>query len=712
MKKTFRIAEICFGSPIYDAAFQFEMQGSLFECQRFGANYSVDYMKALINQLSKDVDAIALSEMPASVKVENQSYEHSDYLRIMSHPSQVLLDDGSHIRSMLSFKVLSQLVEEKLIKVEQGVLFPFALRNIEIEEYIRRHCHGRVLFADALTRAGIPILWRPHLGLLPLAKAAISLSSFSKSKTKSKKPFALFDKLSNAALRLQTGQYQYVLDDMASILPLANRTELIEGKDLLVYSHHPVMEKELVNSRPRSVIHLFPKKYLVSPYMNYSLLQACLRLLNKKETALDRREWEDLLSDSTLSKQVTREYTLSRSNSIQKNLMKKVYQVKNHLVTEKPPDFAFIVHALSHQDFQMLPVVGPLIRMLPDSSHARFNQLASKAPPLVYGHIKNIRSDATGREVNGILYVILTVPKILKESDPEVTYKKIDSICYDAASRGAKLIGLGAYTKMIGDFGVTINNESPIPVTTGNSLSASATLWALNDVVKKMNLIQQDKNSGLYTGQAMVIGATGSIGKVSAKLLAYVFKKLILVAPNLSKLEDVRREILITAPRCEIIITTNANDFAHSVDALVTATSAFDQQIIDVMRLKPGCVVCDCSRPLDFSADEARKRPDVLIIESGEVDLPGPVSLTCDLGLPGRSVYACLAETAVLALEQRYEAFTLGRDIDWKKVKEIYKLSLKHGVRLSAIQGHLGLVTEKEMQLTRQIALSRLMNKP
>ena len=96
-----------------------------------------------------------------------------------------------------------------------------------------------------------------------------------------------------------------------------------------------------------------------------------------------------------------------------------------------------------------------------------------------------------------------------------------------------------------------------------------------------------------------------------------------------------------------------------------------------------------------------------MIIESGEVVLPGPVELTCDLGLPGKTVYACLAETALLTMEKRYEPFTMGRDIEWDKVKQIYKMARRHGVELAAIQGHMGIITDREIELTRQLALSK-----
>ena len=65
-----------------------------------------------------------------------------------------------------------------------------------------------------------------------------------------------------------------------------------------------------------------------------------------------------------------------------------------------------------------------------------------------------------------------------------------------------------------------------------------------------------------------------------------------------------------------------------------------------------------------------------------------------DIGLPPGVAYACLAETVVLALEGRYETFTVGRNIEWEKVKEIYRLGLKHGMRLAAISGVNGVFTD------------------
>lgn len=78
-----------------------------------------------------------------------------------------------------------------------------------------------------------------------------------------------------------------------------------------------------------------------------------------------------------------------------------------------------------------------------------------------------------------------------------------------------------------------------------------------------------------------------------------------------------------------------------------------------------------------------------------------------NIGLPDGVAYACLAETVVLALEGRFETFTVGRNIEWDKVKEIYQLGLKHGMRLAAIAGVNGVYTDQDLAKIRELALAR-----
>lgn len=707
MKNTYRIAEISFGRPHWDVAYEFTHDKNRFEVQRFGANFSVDNVKALIKQFRNDVDAFALSGLPPVVKLDSKSYVHRQYLDIMNTPCSVPLCDGTGLREISNINSLIRLIEEKKIEPEMGVFFPAAILSVEIEEFIR-HRHGdKVVIGDAYSLFGLPLTFQPFPGLMTLSKLALNVVNLKDLRQNTPLAESRLQKMSRSTLAAQVENIQYVASDMPFLLLFDSSTEFIRGKDLIIWSHHPTQEKEIQKYGPRSIINLFPEEFKYSPYMNYAVLDAVLRLVHRKTAPLSVEEWEGLVSPRTEIRPMVRKYVMTRKQSTQAKISHGLQVVRNKLSRRPEPDFAFIIHALSHSDFEKVPGVGAAVRMLPRKFNDRFDKTIAQLPPIVYGHISNVISEETGREINGIIYGLFSTPKVLRSTPPEVTYAKIEHCCYDAAARGAKIIGLGAYTKVIGDSGITVNQNSPIPVTTGNSLSASATLWGLYEVVGQMRLVNLDRNTGHVDGMAMVIGATGSIGSVSAKLLSFAFKRLCLVAPRLNRLEELAREIRQMAPHCEVIVNTEANELAPQADVLVTATSAFDQKIVDVMRLKPGCVVCDCSRPLDFTVDDAKKRPDVLIIESGEVILPGPSNIECDLNLPGKTVYACLAETALLALEERYEPFTLGRDIDWLKVKEIYKMARRHGVQLSAVQGHMGLITEREIELTRELALAR-----
>ena len=209
----------------------------------------------------------------------------------------------------------------------------------------------------------------------------------------------------------------------------------------------------------------------------------------------------------------------------------------------------------------------------------------------------------------------------------------------------------------------------------------------------------------------MVVGATGSIGKVCAKLLAQGWKEMILVAPRATQLLFLKDEISLLCPEVVVHVCTSVNTRIAEADLIITTTSAAGKgqkgDVLDLNLVKPGAVICDVARPFDISAADAVRRPDVLVVASGEVELPGDVRISCDIGLPGQTVYACLAETAVLAMEGLYECFTLSRTLNYEKVKQIDFLARKHGVRLAAIMGHEMPITEQEIELCRRHAQAR-----
>ena len=365
--------------------------------------------------------------------------------------------------------------------------------------------------------------------------------------------------------------------------------------------------------------------------------------------------------------------------------------------------FAFVIHPLSPRFFDKVEPLGTVMRLSPGPVADLIEKALAYAPPFTYSHVTGIVSP-TGAEAEGWLITVGGTPKELMAHDPEFTYAKLLAAAEIARKLGAQVMGLGAFTKVVGDAGGTVAKQAPIPITTGNSYSASGALWAAHEAVEQLGLAEVDEQ-GRIRGNAMVVGATGAIGSVCARLLALASDELWLVSPETAKLLALKHEIELESPRARVHVAATPDEHLGEMDVIVTATSGAGKRVLDIMAVKPGCVITDVARPLDLSAEDVAKRPDVLVVESGEIELPGEVRMR-DIGLPPGVVYACLAETVVLALEGRYETFTIGRNIEWEKVKEIYRLGLKHGMRLATIPGVNGGFTDDDLPRIRELALA------
>jgi len=267
-----------------------------------------------------------------------------------------------------------------------------------------------------------------------------------------------------------------------------------------------------------------------------------------------------------------------------------------------------------------------------------------------------------------------------------------------AERKGARIMGLGAFTSVVGDAGVTVANEAGIAITSGNSLTVAATLEAAKQAVKKMG------TTDLTNGRAMVVGATGSIGSVCSRLIAQAIFDIVLVSIEPERLIDLKRIIKKETPKAKITIATRADDYLGDCDLVVSTTSAFGQRVIDISKCKPGAVICDVARPPDVNDKEAVLRPDVLVIESGEVLIPGDIEIGYDIGLPPKTAYACLAETALLAMDGRFENYTLGRNLSVKKVKEIYRLFKKHQFQIADLRSFDKVLTDTDFAEKRALA--------
>ena len=136
---------------------------------------------------------------------------------------------------------------------------------------------------------------------------------------------------------------------------------------------------------------------------------------------------------------------------------------------------------------------------------------------------------------------------------------------------------------------------------------------------------------------------------------------------------------------------------------VIAVTSAVDF-IIDPADLKSGAVVCDVARPRNVSRNVSALRNDVLVIEGGVIRVPGNADFHFNFGFPPHTCFACMAETMILALEGRYENFTLGRNLDPVQIDTISELAKKHGFALAGFRNFEHAVTPEMIEKIKRNA--------
>jgi fatty aldehyde-generating acyl-ACP reductase len=355
--------------------------------------------------------------------------------------------------------------------------------------------------------------------------------------------------------------------------------------------------------------------------------------------------------------------------------------------------FAFIIHPVDPKRdvSRKFPFLGRVL------SERQIDFFSTFFPPVYISEIEGITSQATGKVIKGWFVACPYTPRRMMELPERTVYRKIIQTGRMAEKLGANILGLGAFTSVVGDAGVTIANALDIPVTTGDSFTVAMAVQAIRDAARVMDIKIEDAT-------VAIVGATGAIGHVCAELLAGEAARVLLVARDEKKLEVLRDRLQTRAEPCrsELVISTKM-DVLKDAQLILTVTSSI-HDVIHPEHLQPGSVVCDVARPRDVSAMVAAVRDDILVIDGGMVDVPGPVNFNFNFGFPEGKAYACMAETIALALEGRFEDYTVGKDITLERVKDIAAIAERHGFRMSGFRSFEREVTNEQIEAVRKNA--------
>jgi predicted amino acid dehydrogenase len=353
-------------------------------------------------------------------------------------------------------------------------------------------------------------------------------------------------------------------------------------------------------------------------------------------------------------------------------------------------NFAFIIHPVNpKRDAQRK--FPRLAKWLPE---AAINHISPFLPPVYISHITGITSQATGKEIEGWFVACPLTPKQMISLPPHVVYKKVIACGRLAQQLGAKILGLGGFTSVVGDGGLTIAQHLDIPVTTGDSYTVAVAVEGTLQAAQQMNI----QPAG---ATAAIVGASGSIGRVCAQLLAPHVARMILIGRRPEPLRPVV-DLVKQQAKIEVELSTDMAALGQA-NLVLTVTNAIEA-VIESQHLASGAVVCDVARPRDVSRQVVEERDDILVIEGGMVKVPGPVNFNFDFGFPRGMAFACMAETMALALEGNFYSYTLGKEISLDQVKTIAEISNRHGFKVNGFRSFELAMTDENINQIRQKA--------
>lgn len=674
------VISISLGDSGQDYDFKTRFLDQDFRVVRIGCNGDLNRAEALIREWEPKADAIGLAQAPEHYQIGGRAVIQPDTRRLEKRVTRIPLTTGKTLRGIVQeWAVRHAQNQMKGCFDNARILFFDGQTNYRLARVLGEFSDN-LRFADALRQVGLPNVLTSLKALEWYSTASTPLMAGSRLPLIGP-ALALGRKLPLSETWRHYWLAQAVREADVVVAPYealsAFGLEELAGKTLITSTISTERLAQLHDKGVNMVIDTTPK--LFEKTVGVNVIEAMiLAALGPAHDKLTDDDYLDIISAQETEPRI-------------------LFPAGYHRVNR----FAFVIHPLSQRYITKAPPLDLLARFAPPKVMDVVEKAVAYTPPFVYSRVSGIRSP-TGAEAEGWLITVGGTPREILAHGPEFTYKRLVAAADIAKRLGAQIMGLGAFTKVVGDAGITVARRSPIPITTGNSYSASAALWAAHEALKRLGLVEVGP-SGKMQGQAMVVGATGSIGSVCARLLAKAVDEIVLVSPEAAKLLALKESIQLETPNARIRIAAHPDRDLPQMDLVVTATSGAGKRVLDIMQVKPGCVITDIARPLDISAEDVAKRPDVLVIESGEIQLPGDVQMK-DIGLPPGIAYACLAETIVLALEGRFENFTLGRNIEWEKVREIYKLGLKHGMKLASISGVNGVYSDADFEQVRTLA--------
>lgn len=678
-----QVVSISLGPRARDSRWETTLWGQQFLVRRLGTDGDVDEAARLVAEHDGQVDAIALGGMNIVFEVGARRWVHQDTLRIARRARTTPVVGGRAMRRIVDRWAIRELAASRpeLFDAASILVLSGIASWSATQALLERSEH--LAFGDPVLHFGAPHILRSVPALERYARVAMPLLT--------RRPYVSFfprgevgEGFQQRLLTHAIHQSDVVVGDLRQLLHHAPKD--LRHKVVLTDTFDD-QSIDTFRDRGVEVLCATTPQLLPGRHLDLRILHAmAVAHLGKTPETLEDEDYLGLLRDLRVGGAPPRpRVVLPQGEPRRRRKFAYLYY---------PPGRRELFH-----DSRLR-----WMRSLPPEVQEGAERLAARLPIFARSRVTGIVG-RDGAEAEGwILHLPATGEQIAQRGDAYAQARLLEASRL-ARRLGATVLGVGAFSRTMTTATRAVAAKVDMPMTSGASFHVSATLWAVRAAGLALGLEQDAR--GRARGTCLVFGATDPEGAVAAELLSFAFEHVVLVDRDVVALQALRDRLAAGAPDTVLEALDPTSVVLDAADVVITGLAEGWEGSIDLGALRPGALVCDCARPSLFHPADAARRPDVLFIRTGEIELPGPASLGGDYGPPPKVAFASLAEVVALSLEGRDECFTLGDEVQLSRVKEIYRLGLRHGMRLAGIRGVAGPVRETEVRLVREHAARR-----
>ncbi len=316
-----------------------------------------------------------------------------------------------------------------------------------------------------------------------------------------------------------------------------------------------------------------------------------------------------------------------------------------------------------------------------DDLQAYFDQTAKIIEPLIFDRV-HVRSK-TGDEVHlsfvGLGITSRQFVRAMQERSTAWITDKIATAVRVARDAGCGVVGFGGYTSIVTAGCRRVRADGAV-LTTGNALTVGMGAAALRAAARAQSI-------DLATSSLAVLGATGNIGSTYAALLAPDVREVVLVVRNLrsAKVAPTVAAVRAAAPGSMVRVV---DDLAVLADCpLIVTASSTPAPLIHPHHVGRGpVVICDISLPSNVAEDVEQECANVRVVQGGVVRLPFDAGFAIGgVPLAPGHVFACMAETLLMGLEDRWDHPSTG-PVTVASVQHAMAMAHKHGFTLADLE--------------------------